>query len=203
MNPTHHKYERTLAVLKPDAVQRTLVGEIIKRIERVGLKLVAVKMIMPDEEFVNAHYTFDPAWIKKTGEKNIRSFHEKGLTPPNDNPLEVGEEILVKLKDYMTSGPVVAMVWQGAHAVEIVRKIVGSTEPASSDVGTIRGDFVMDSYILADYDSRAVRNLIHASGSIEDAEFEIPHWFEENEIIQYKLVQESILYDVNLDGLVE
>ncbi len=95
------------------------------------------------------------------------------------------------------------MVWEGAHAVKLVRKLIGSTEPYSSDVGTIRGDFVLDSYAISDQDERAVRNLIHASGNMEEAEAEIVHWFGENEVINYRLVQEEILYDVNLDGILE
>jgi len=95
------------------------------------------------------------------------------------------------------------MVWEGAHAVKIVRKLVGNTEPLSSDVGTIRGDYVLDSYQLSDTAGRAVRNIIHASGSTEEAENEIKHWFSPEEIINYRLVQEQILYDVNLDGILE
>lgn len=95
------------------------------------------------------------------------------------------------------------MIWQGAHSVELVRKLVGGTEPLTSDVGTIRGDYVLDSYSMADGDSRAVRNLVHASGSVKEAEDEIAHWFVEKEIIKYNIVQEKILYDVNLDGILE
>jgi len=197
---THFKYEQTLVVLKPDAIQRSLVGEIIKRFERVGLKLVGVKMFVPDEDFVEKHYTFDPEWKRKAGEKNIKSYELKGEIPPITDPIEVGNNILTSLKKYLACGPVVAMVWQGAHAVPLVRKLVGSTEPFSSDVGTIRGDFVLDSYILSAGDTRAIRNLIHASGSPEEALLEIPHWFSESEIIDYRLVQEAILYDVNMDG---
>lgn len=103
----------------------------------------------------------------------------------------------------MTSGPVIAMIWEGVHAVKIVRKLVGGTEPFTSDVGTIRGDYVIDSYQLSDQDGRSVRNLVHASGSVEEVENEIKHWFKPEEIIDYRLVQEQILYDVNLDGLLE
>jgi len=117
--------------------------------------------------------------------------------------LEISAKILANLKKYMTSGPVVAMVWQGANAVKIIRKITGGTEPLTSDPGTIRGDYVLDSYKMSDEDNRSVRNLIHASGSPEEAEMEIKHWFSENEIINYRLVQEQILYDVNLDGILE
>ena len=192
----HLKNDQTLVVLKPDAVQRSLVGEIIQRFERVGLKLVGVKMFVPTEDFVEKHYTFNPEWKRKAGEKNIKSYQDKGLTPETLDPVEAGEKILTSLKAYLASGPVVAMVWEGAHAVPLVRKLVGSTEPLSSDVGTIRGDFVLDSYILSAGDGRSIRNLIHASGSPEEALQEIPHWFARDEIIEYRHVQEAILYDV-------
>jgi len=97
----------------------------------------------------------------------------------------------------------IAMIWEGAHAVKIVRKLVGGTEPLSSDVGTIRGDYVLDSYEMSDTDGRAIRNLVHASGSVEEAETEINHWFLPNEIISYRLIQDEVLYDVNLDGILE
>ncbi|OGD67624.1 hypothetical protein A2442_03570 [Candidatus Campbellbacteria bacterium RIFOXYC2_FULL_35_25] len=199
----HFSKEKTLVMVKPDGIQRTLVGEIIKRYERVGLKLVGLKMIAPSKEKIEEHYTLDPEWRRITGEKTIESYKKKGLQPPSENPLEITAIILENLKKYMTSGPVIAMVWQGAHAVKISRKIVGGTEPFTSDVGTIRGDFVLDSYQMSDADGRAVRNLIHASGSVEEAEKEIKHWFEESEIISYRLVQEQMLYDVNIDGIFE
>ena len=199
----HPKTERTLVVIKPDGVQRTLIGEIIQRFERLGLKLVAMKMVLPTEEHIEKHYTLDPEWRRITGEKRIKAAKEKGEKLDTEDPLEITAIILEKLKKYMTSGPVVAMVWQGAHATELVRKIVGSTEPRSSDVGTIRGDYVLDSYIMADSDGRAVRNLVHASGTAKESEAEINHWFSENELIDYRLIQEQIIYDVNLDGILE
>lgn len=199
----HPKEERTLVIIKPDGVQRTLVGEIIKRYERLGLKLAAIKMLVPGEDFIEKHYTLDPNWRTVTGEKTIKSYREKGLVPFSMDPLEITAKILANLKKYMTSGPVIAMVWQGAHAVKIVRKITGGTEPLTSDVGTIRGDFVVDSYKMSDDDNRSVRNLLHASGSVEEAEMEIPQWFKDEEIIKYRLVQEQIIYDVNLDGILE
>lgn len=202
-NNMHHSDERTLVVIKPDGIQRSLIGEIVKRYERVGLKLVGVKMVIPTEEFVEKHYTIDPEWRRITGEKRIKAAKEKGEKPPSEDPLEVTRIVLEKLKKYLTSGPVVALVWQGAHAVELVRKITGGTEPRTSDVGTIRGDFVLDSYIMADEDGRSVRNLVHASGSVSDAKKEIEHWFKKDELVDYKLVQEQILYDVNLDGILE
>lgn len=199
----HPSKERTLVVIKPDGIQRTLIGEIIKRYERLGLKLIAMKMLVADEDFVEKHYTLDPNWRRVTGEKTIKGYKDKGLKPPTEDPLEVTAKLLVNLKKYMASGPVIAMIWQGAHAVKIVRKITGGTEPLASDVGSIRGDFVLDSYKMSDDDNRSIRNLIHASGSPEEAEMEIKHWFKNEEIINYRLVQEEILYDVNLDGILE
>jgi len=199
----HPSKERTLVLIKPDGIQRTLIGEIIKRYERMGLKIVALKMVLPTKEQIEKHYTLDPTWRKVTGEKTIQSYIDKGLKPPSEDPLAVTAKILENLKKYMTSGPVIAMIFQGAHAVQIVRKVTGKTEPLTSDVGTIRGDFVLDSYQMSDDDGRAVRNLIHASGSVEEAKKEIDHWFDPKEIINYRLVQEQILYDVNLDGILE
>src|SRR5688572_27887886 len=134
----HPKDEKTLVIITPDGIQRSLTGEIIGRLERVGLKLIGAKFLVPTSEHVEKHYTLDPNWRTVTGEKTIKGYKDKGLTPPSEDPLEITAKILEGLKKYMVSGPVVAMVWQGAHSVKIVRKLVGSTEPLSSDVGSIR-----------------------------------------------------------------
>ena len=197
------KTEKTLVLIKPDGVQRTLIGEIIKRYERLGLKLAALKMLVPTQEFIEKHYTLDLDWRMKNGEKTIKAYKDKGEKPLTEDPMEMSGMTLERLKKYMSSGPVVAMIWEGANAVQIVRKITGGTEPLTSDVGTIRGDFVLDSYQISDFSGRSVRNLIHASGFVQEAEKEIKHWFKSEEIIKYKLVQEHILYDVNLDGILE
>ena len=190
-------------IIKPDGVQRSLIGEIIKRFERVGLKLAALNFTVPEPDLIESHYLLDPNWKRVVGEKAIESYKESGETPPSDDPEELGDKVLTGLKKYMSSGPVVVMVWKGAHAVQLVRKLVGSTEPLSSDIGTIRGDFVLDSYKMSDTDGRSVRNVIHASGTIEEAKQEIGLWLTEGDIIDYELVQEKILYDVNLDGILE
>lgn len=193
--------ERTLVIIKPDGIQRSLVGEVISRFEKVGLKIVALKMMVANDKLIEEHYTLDPEWRRITGEKNIKAYEDKGLVHPlKDNPLKVTEIILSKLKKYLTSGPIIAFVLEGAHSVAIVRKLVGSTEPLMSDVGTIRGDFVLDSYKLADDGQRAVRNIVHASSSVKEAQNEIKHWFKDDEIIEYRHVSEGILYDVNMDG---
>lgn len=199
----HHKYERTLVIVKPDGVQRSLIGEVIKRYEQSGLKLVGMKMVVPTEAHIEAHYTLDPEWRVKTGLKTIESYKKKGKTPPSEDPLKITEVILRNLKKYLAKGPVVAMVWQGMHAVGIVRKITGGTEPLTSDMGTIRGDYTIDSYEVSDRDGRAVRNIVHASGSPEEAAQEIAHWFDPKELHNYRLVNEAILYDANLDGILE
>lgn len=199
----HFKNERTLVLIKPDGVQRSLIGEVIGRFERVGLKLVAMKLSLVNKEQIEKHYTLDPSWKESVGKKTLEGYKKKGIKPSIDDPIKIAEFVLDKLKDFMTSGPIVVMVWQGAHAVEIVRKLVGGTEPLTSDVGTIRGDFVIDSYQMGDADDRAVRNIVHASGSVEEANKEIVHWFLDDEILNYKLVQEKILYDVNWNGILE
>ncbi len=200
---SHHKEEKTLVIIKPDGVQRNLIGEIIGRYEKVGLKLVAMKMITATGEHIDKHYNLDPMWRKNVGEKSIKGYLDKGLTPPSNDPMVIAQQVVDVLKTYMSSGPIIAMVWQGGNAVKIVRKITGGTEPLSSDVGTIRGDFVLDSYAMADGDKRAIRNLIHASGSVKEAEDEIKHWFKAGEVINYNLNPEKILYDVELRDIMK
>ena len=195
------KKERTLVIVKPDGIQRALIGEITGRYERVGLKLVGVKMMIPTAELIEKHYTLDPEWRMKTGLKTIKGYQDKGLTPPITDPLKVTAIVLKNLVSYMTKGPIIAMVWEGAHAVQIVRKITGGTEPLTSDVGTIRGDFVLDSYSLSDGDKRAVRNLVHASGTVKEAQDEIAHWFKKEELFDYNLFMDHITYGTDLSEI--
>jgi nucleoside-diphosphate kinase len=204
-NLNHPKSERTLVIIKPDGVQRSLIGEIVKRYERTGLKLAALKMIIPTEEKATEHYyaVGGDAWLEEVGRKARAAYEKRGLESPYKTNMDNGWAVLKANAKYLSSGPVIAMIWQGNMAVELVRKITGKTEPLTSDMGTIRGDFTLDSYAMADLDQRSVRNLIHASGTTDEAEQEIKIWFNENEICKYKLVAESILYDVNLDGIKE
>ncbi|MDP1629301.1 MAG: nucleoside-diphosphate kinase, partial [bacterium] len=174
--------EKSLVLIKPDGVQRSLIGEIIRRFERTGLKLIGLKFIIPDAETVRKHYLANENWLENVGKKSLAAYEKKGLKPPYSDPLKCGEIVLERLIKFMISGPVVAIIWQGNEAVGIVRKITGGTEPLTSDVGTIRGDFTVDSYGLSDTDDRAIRNLIHASGSPEEAEKEIKIWFKDEEI---------------------
>lgn len=202
-NKTSYPKERTLLIVKPDGVQRSLIGEVIHRIERAGFKMVGIKITIPSEEMVKKHYLVDPEWPKKTGEKVIENCQKIGKKPPFETAEECGRQVLNNLVKYMSLGPVVTIVWQGHQAVGIVRKIVGGTEPLTSDVGTIRGDLTIDSYALSDGDGRAVRNLVHASGHPDEAEKEIKVWFKDEELVNYRLLSEAMLYDVNVDGIKE
>ncbi len=198
----HPKKERSFVAIKHDGVQRSLVGEIIKRIERTGLKIVALKMFVPTREKAIEHYGKDDAWCQAKGEKLIEMLKAKGDTPTK-TAVEYGREIIEALLNYFTAGPIIGMIIEGNQAVGIVKKLVGGTEPTTSDVGTIRGDLTLDSYNMANVDGRAVRNLIHCTDKPEEAEREINIWIKPEEIINYTLVQEKILYDINLDGILE
>jgi nucleoside-diphosphate kinase len=198
----HPKKERSLVIIKPDGVQRSLIGEIIKRFERTGLKFVAMKLLVPTEEQCWTHYHKEDDWFLSKGNRITEDRKNQGLSIDKE-PMEYGKDIIRANVDFFTSGPVLAMVIEGNAAVAIVKKLVGGTEPTTSDVGTIRGDLTVDSYALSSIDNRAVRNLIHCSDSPEEALRETAIWFNENEIIDYRQVQEAILYDVNLDGILE
>lgn len=198
-----NKQQQTLVLVKPDGVQRGLIGETIKRYEQCGLKLVAIKMVLPTKKMALTHYSVDPDWAFKTGTKSIESWKAKGLTPPTEDPIELAEGVRTTLVSFLSSGPVIAMVWQGMNAIGVIRKITGGTEPLTSVPGTIRGDYTIDSYQASDLDKRAVRNIIHASGSVEEAQEEMSIWFKPEEILSYRLVSEAIIYDINLDGILE
>jgi nucleoside-diphosphate kinase len=198
----HPSKERSFVIIKPDGIQRSLVGEIIKRFERTGLKIVSLKLAMADEKKLWEHYSKDDAWFTKKGEGIVMIRKERGM-PVEKEAIEYGKDIIRVLVTYMTAGPVVMMVLQGNEAVAVVKKIVGATEPATSDVGTIRGDLTSDSYAISNIDNRAVRNLIHCSDAPEEAEREISLWLSDSEVLSYKLMNEQILYDINWDGIME
>lgn len=197
----HPKYERTYVMIKHDGVQRSLVGEIIHRLERTGLKITAISMFTPSRDQVVAHYAKDDAWCEKVGSRTIAEMNAAGKTPEK-TALEYGRDVLEGLYKFMTCGPVVALVIEGNQAVGIIKKIVGGTEPLTSDVGTIRGDLTIDSYSLANWDGRSVRNLIHCSDQVEEAEREISVWFPGNVGVQkYIHINENIHYNVDFKGL--
>jgi len=201
--PTREMHrERTLVIIKPDGVQRALIGDIVSRFERTGLKFTAFKFLVPTEAQCLEHYHKDEAWFLKKGNRIIADLTAQGL-PVEKDAMTYGKGIIDTIVKFITAGPVLAFVVEGNQSVAIVTKIVGSTEPSTSDVGTIRGDLTVDSYGHSTLQNRAVRNLIHCSESPEEAEREIKVWFKEEETVNYKTVQERILYDVDLNGILD
>lgn len=185
------KEERTFLMLKPDGVRKGLIGELIKRLEQRDLKIVALEMFQPTVAQVDNHYPKDPAWIKRLGEKSLKTYEKYGLDPIEQlgtkDADEIGKQVRKWLIDYMISAPLVRMVVQGVHAVDMVRKIVGPTMPALAEMGTFRGDFSSDSAAIANSEKRAVMNLAHASETPEEAEHEIEFWFgDTSKIFDYK-----------------
>jgi nucleoside-diphosphate kinase len=200
----HPKKEKTLVILKPDAIQRSLIGEIINRIERIGLKLVATKFVKPTAELLTEHYGKTDEWYQMKGEQRTKMIKENGGTVDPKRPVaEYGRDIIRGTIIYMQASPVLAMVWEGNQAVAVVKKIVGVTNPAASDVGTIRGDYQFDSYSLSDVEQRSIRNIIHCTDNASEADREINIWFSPEEIHSYRHINEAILEDVNVDGLKE
>ena len=198
----HPKKERTLVIIKPDGVQRSLVGEIVHRLERTGLKFIGLKMILATPKQALTHYNKDEVWITKVGENTIKYLKESNKEVAK-SAKEYGQGVLDGLLRFLTCSPVIVMCIEGNQAVGIVKKLVGGTEPLTSDIGTIRGDLTIDSWGLANVDFRAVRNLIHCSDKPEEAEREIKIWFSDKELINYTHIAERMLYDVNLDGFSE
>ena len=195
----HPHQERTFVILKPDTIQRSLIGEVIKRFERTGLKCTAMKMFVADEERLLQHYNKDDVWFMKKGTRIAEDMVAQGRAVEKE-PIEYGKDIIRTIVHYMTAAPVIALVFEGNESVAVVTKLVGTTEPKTSDVGTIRGDYTVDSYSHSSYENRSVRNLIHCSESPEEAEREIAIWFKEDEIMTYITAQERIMYDIDLDG---
>lgn len=196
-NPQHVQditSERSLVIIKPDGVVRQIVGDIISRFERKGLKIVAMKMVHPTKKQVDQHYILTEEWIASNGQRTYDSYVSKGVKPPAE-PRELALETRRKLMEYMGAGPVVAMILEGAHVIEIVRKIRGATSPLSADVGSVGFDYSLESYELADAGNWAVRNTLHGSDSRESAEREIPLWFGSDEIIGYETAIERYIYD--------
>lgn len=161
--------EQTLVLIKPDGVQRTLIGRIIQRFEDAGLKIIGMKMVWADESFAKKHYTEDLAQRR-------------------------GEHVRKRMLAFLQQGPVVAICLEGINAVEVVRKIVGGTEPKSAAPGTIRGDFAHISYEHADVHDKGLPNLIHASGDKKDATYEVPLWFSQQELHSYKTVHDMHVF---------
>ena len=176
-------------MVKPDGVRKGLTGEVIRRLEQRDLKIVALRMFQPTREAIDEHYPKDNEWMKRVGEKTLATYHKYGIDPiaevGTEDPLEIGRAVRGWILDYMVSAPLVKMVVQGVHAIDMVRKIVGHTIPSVAEMGTIRGDFSADSPALANKERRAVQNLVHASETPQEAEHEIAFWFGDDTLLGY------------------
>ena len=190
----HKSVERTLIAVKPESIQRHLIGEFIQKFEKRGLKLIAMKLIAPTKEQVGKHYPDDESWYVATGTKTLENYKSKGIDP-GKGPIELAKEIRQRLVDHLTDRPVIFMIWEGPHACALGRKTAGATNPLVAEIGSIRGDYSLESYELADDLGRVVHTLVHASGSAAEAEEEIKIWFRENEILDYDLVTETVFYE--------
>ncbi len=180
--------EQTLIILKPDAVQRGLVGEILTRFEKAGLKIVGMKMLVPEQKLLEDHYP--DSLVPIVGQKTKNDWDAYGVEY-TESAEEIGRMIVDSTREFMRSGPVIAAVLEGGHAVEIVRKMVGSTGPKDSAPGTIRGDYAHLSLGRASMAKKGAANLIHASGAVDEAEKEIAMWFKKEELHSYSTVHEQ------------
>ncbi len=193
-DPKHPKEEKTLVLIKPDAVKRGLVGEVLKRFESRGLKIIGLKMVHGSRKDFDKHYPKSKEWITNLGNRTIEIYKKYNYSLKidfgTDEPLKIGRIFRNWLIDFMASGPIVKVLIEGTHAIDVVRKIVGDTQPHFALTGTIRGDFSIDSAGSANKSRRAVHNLIHSSGNKEEARNEITLWFNPDEICDYKRVEE-------------
>ena len=180
----HPKEEKTFIIIKPDGVRKGLIGEVISRFERRDLKVVALEMFHPSRKEMDNHYPKDEKWIRRLGEKTMATYAKYGHDVKKDfgtsDLVRVGKTVRGWLIDFMSSAPLVKIIVQGVHAVDMVRKIVGPTMPYLAEMGTIRGDFSNDSPLNANVERRSVYNLVHASETPEEAKHEIQHWFGKN-----------------------
>jgi nucleoside-diphosphate kinase len=194
----HIKQQRTLALVKPDGVKRGLTGEVIQRIERRGLKVIALKMVQVDRAHLENHFPKDDEWMGRLGDKGLKTFAEYDIDPTEqmgtDDRMEIGKKVKESLFSYMTSGPIVALVIEGLHSIDMVRKLAGNTLPVFAEMGTIRGDYSVDSPAIANVEGRAIKNIMHASETPEEAENEIKLWFTDDELHSYTRAEEDTMF---------
>jgi len=188
--------EQTVIFIKPESIQRHLIGEFMSKFERRALKLVACKLIAPTAEQVGKHYPDDESWLIPTGNKTAESYKSKGIDP-GMGPIELAKIVRNRLIDHFADRPLLIMVWEGPNAVALGRKTAGATSCLLADIGSIRGDYSAESYDLADGFDRAIHTLIHASGTVEEAQNEIKIWFKPEEILDYDLLTEEVFYAKN------
>lgn len=199
MEKSNPLIEKSVVLVKPDGVQRGLVGEILHRFERAGLKIVAMKMVWVDKDLVSKHYPDSRTeFIEGLGQKTLKTYEKYGKDPEEElgtkSALEIGKMVNIWNQDYLSSGPVVAILLEGLHAIDNIRLIAGPTLPFAAPPGTIRGDYSLDSPALANANKRPVRNMVHASGNVEEAKYEEELWFHKDEIHKYKRADEDVMF---------
>ena len=192
------KKQRALLIIKPDGVQRGIVGKIIGRFEKVGLKIIGLKFIWATKEQIIALYPDSEAWFKKVGERTLTNYAKKGLDAKEvfktDDAVSIGKIVKGWLVNYMQESPIFLAVVEGYEAIEIVRKLSGNTIPVLAAAGTIRGDFSHDTIDLANEQRRPLRNIIHASDTVEDGEKEVNLWFKPEELFDYQRADEKFMF---------
>ena len=190
--------ERTVVLIKPDGVKRGLIGEILSRFEKAGLKIVGMKMVWVDFDLAEKHYPKDKDYLTALGKKSLETYQKYGKDPKEKlgtkDPARIGKMVRSWFANYLTSGPVVAVLLEGNHAIDQVRTMIGHTLPNLAAPGTIRGDYSTDSPVLANAAKRAVKNLVHASGTPQEAKFEEQLWFKKDEIHSYKRAEEEVMF---------
>ncbi len=187
------KSERTLVLLKPDAVARHIIGEILQRFERKNMKIVGLKMVWATQSQAEQHYADDEEWYQDTGSKTLANYEKQGIKL-DLTPKEMAVKIRDTLMESLTAGPVVAIVLEGAHVIELTRKMRGSTSPRDAQPGTIGFDYTLDSYELSDSGGWSIRNIIHCSDSPDNANREIAIWFGEGEVLDYETAGSRVMY---------
>ncbi len=190
------QHERSLVIIKPDAVARHLVGEVLTRFERKGLKIAALKLVWPSDELAGEHYVVTEEWLESSGQRTYDGYVDRGIEPPME-PRDLALNTRRKLMETLTAGPVVVMVLEGAHVIEVVRKLRGTTNPLQAEVGTLGFDYSLESYEVSDAGDWAVKNIIHGSDSPENAQREIALWFKPEEIVDYETAITEVAYTKN------
>ena len=192
--------QKALLIIKPDGVQRGIIGKIVGRFEAVGLKIIGLKFLWATKEQIIAHYPDTRTWLQKVGERTLTNYAKKGLDAKKvfktDDAVSIGKIVKGWLVDYLQESPIFLAVVEGYEAVEIVRKLSGNTIPVLAAAGTIRGDFSHDTIDLANEQRRPLRNIIHASDTVEDGEKEIKVWFKNEELFDYERADEKFMFNV-------
>lgn len=190
--------QRVLVLIKPDAVQRGLIGRVIKRFEQVGLKITGFKFVWAEKSQAEKFYPINEAWYQKVGERTLNNYAKKGMDAKKlistDNAVEIGKKVKDWLTDFLMESPVLCTVMEGYDAITLIRKMCGDTIPLFANPGTIRGDFAYDNIDLANEKQRPLRNIIHASDNPVDAEREIKVWFKDDEIFDYERIDDKIMF---------